>query len=303
MMKVCVHAGGQTEMGNPLRRGNARPRSSPSAGRDGCRVNETESVETYGETDGQARPNNVAPIRIGQPTDDGRVRALAAEYGTRVERRISRLVGNKADALDVAQRTWIRVAQALPQLRDQDRPLPWLMRIASRCSIDWLRENHDRARKQLPTDVGELTIVDMAAGPSASLLAREQRAHLLLALGELHEVERWLLLGHVSGTPYARMAQLFAVSADLLAVRVWRIRKRLGASLETIAAEPVRCGVTAVELLRLIPSERSAGDDDDSRLLASHTESCAACSRRHRLMFEGALALREWIEGPRAAAA
>ena len=47
-----------------------------------------------------------------------------------------RLTGNQADAEDVAQQTFLMAHRNIDQLRQPDRPVPWLLSIARSC---WLK--------------------------------------------------------------------------------------------------------------------------------------------------------------------
>src|SRR5947208_13588079 len=54
---------------------------------------------------------------------------------------IYRIVGNVADAQDLAQEAFIKALQRQDQLKDLDKAAHWLSRIASNTAIDFLRRH------------------------------------------------------------------------------------------------------------------------------------------------------------------
>ena len=57
---------------------------------------------------------------------------------------IYRIVGNVADAQDLAQEAFIKALQHQDQLKDEEKAAHWLSRIASNTAIDFLRRNGTR---------------------------------------------------------------------------------------------------------------------------------------------------------------
>ena len=54
---------------------------------------------------------------------------------------IYRMVGNVADAQDLAQEVFIKALQRQDQLKDADKAAHWLSRIATNTAIDFLRRH------------------------------------------------------------------------------------------------------------------------------------------------------------------
>src|SRR5262245_5313809 len=66
---------------------------------------------------------------------------FVSENMRRVFLLIYRIVGNVADAQDLAQEAFIKALQRRDQLKDLDKAAHWLSRIASNTAIDFLRRS------------------------------------------------------------------------------------------------------------------------------------------------------------------
>src|SRR5579863_492615 len=70
---------------------------------------------------------------------DDRQDRFIAENMRRVFLTIHRIVGNTADAQDLAQEAFIKALQRQDQLKDLDKAAQWVSRIARNTAIDFLR--------------------------------------------------------------------------------------------------------------------------------------------------------------------
>src|SRR4051794_5208335 len=66
---------------------------------------------------------------------------FVSEHLRRIFVQIYRIVGNVADAQDLAQETFIKALQHQEQLKDEQKAAHWLSRIARNTAIDFLRRN------------------------------------------------------------------------------------------------------------------------------------------------------------------
>ena len=147
-----------------------------------------------------------------------------AELLRRYERLLAgflrRQVGD-ADAEDVFQEVWLRVARGAPSFDRTRRFKPWLFGIALNESRTWIR----RRPQSAPHDVRPGDIVDSGAAPSGAtvdverLLANlpgEQREVMVLRYQlDLSEVEISETLGVPRGTVKSRAHAALARLADL----------------------------------------------------------------------------------------
>src|SRR5215468_10566165 len=78
----------------------------------------------------------------------------------RIFLQIYRIVGNVADAQDLAQEAFIKALQRQDQLKDLDKAAHWLSRIATNTAIDFLRR------------AGRVNFADLEALPEPVLRSR-----------------------------------------------------------------------------------------------------------------------------------
>ncbi len=124
--------------------------------------------------------------------DDGQIvnRILAGEedlfeilvrrYQVRVASHVTRMIGNREDALDLTQEIFLKVFQALDRFNPAYKFSTWLFRIAGNASIDHLRKRRPRT---VPLETPD---PDAGAGP----FSPEQRSSGLDPFGELRNAER-----------------------------------------------------------------------------------------------------------------
>lgn len=157
--------------------------------------------------------------------------AAFAEVFERLRPRVfaiaTRLVG-PAEAEDVVMDTFLKVWQALPQLR---RPVVldwWVCRIAHNCAVDRLRSRQSWAgRKDPSVEVAELPD-RQTARPDSIAAADDDAVRVAAALQELSPEHRTtLLLRCADGLSYAEIAAATGVSIGTVMSRLFYARRRL----------------------------------------------------------------------------
>ena len=119
---------------------------------------------------------------------------------------IYRIVGNVADAQDLAQEAFIKALQRQEQLKDADRAAHWLSRIASNTAIDFLRRHGKVNFCEVETLIEPLC--EPSDTPEQAVLRSEHRAYLEEGLSVLTERERTaLILRDVEGLPAEEVAR------------------------------------------------------------------------------------------------
>jgi RNA polymerase sigma factor (sigma-70 family) len=103
--------------------------------------------------------------------------------------RTAYLVAPEADAADAAQDAFIKAYAALPRFRDGAPFRPWLLRIVANESRNRRRSADRRVTLAVRAGVGGPGEASVAS-PEAEVLAGEQRATLLRALGGLRDEDR-----------------------------------------------------------------------------------------------------------------
>lgn len=105
---------------------------------------------------------------------------LVRRYQTRVVAHVSRMVGSRDDALDLAQEIFLKVFQALDRYNPEFKFSTWLFRIAGNAAIDHLRKRRPRT---VPLEVPD-------PESRSGVAAIEHESPGLDPYGELRNVER-----------------------------------------------------------------------------------------------------------------
>ena len=137
-------------------------------------------------------------IRLAQRGDADAFGQLVARHQQAVFNVTYRLTGNRQEAEDVAQETFVRAYRALNRF-DLERPFaPWLYRIAANTALSWIR----RRRPEVALGEGAL-LSDPSPGPEAQAIAAERSARLRAAIASLPPNYRAAIeLRHFQGLSY-----------------------------------------------------------------------------------------------------
>ena len=185
------------------------------------------------------------------PTDAQLVaRSLAQDpeaFGQLIDRHAStivnlayRMVGNQAEAEDLAQETFLAAFKALGSFRADSRFSTWLYRIASNKCTDWLRLKRP-GQGQYDVDADEQLDLHVAEDRTPEVLLSQQQVarELEQAIQRLPPLYREaFVLKHIEGLSYEEMEEILGVSGDTLKMRVYKGRVQL--SRELAALNPKR---------------------------------------------------------------
>jgi RNA polymerase sigma-70 factor, ECF subfamily len=120
---------------------------------------------------------------------------------------IYRVVGNVADAQDLAQEVFIKALQRQDQLKDAGKASHWLSRIATNTAIDFLRR-HGRVTFCELDEIAEPICTPHADNPEQRVLRAERQALLEDGLRTLTARERAaLILRDIDGLPAEEVAR------------------------------------------------------------------------------------------------
>ncbi len=142
-----------------------------------------------------------------------------------------RMVGNRADAEDLAQDAFLAAFKALPTFRADSKFSTWLYRIAANKCKDWLRAKHPPAVELDDNEAVAAHVVEPRT--PERLLSQQQVAQQLdEAIQRLPPLYREaFVLKHVEGLSYEDMQDLLGVNADTLKMRVYKGRVQLSREL------------------------------------------------------------------------
>ena len=103
-------------------------------------------------------------VRRLRERDEGAFRELVSEHRDRIYNLTLRMLGNKAEAEDVAQEVFISVFKTIDTFREESKFSTWLYRVVvNHCKnrIKYLARRHDRSQDELDENVGSVA----EAGP------------------------------------------------------------------------------------------------------------------------------------------
>ncbi|MDB5295871.1 MAG: sigW 3 [Phycisphaerales bacterium] len=171
----------------------------------------------------------------------------AAAYGQLARRHAVRVLAacharaGRSAAEDLAQEVLLRGLRALPTLADPDKFGPWLLGIAARTCLDWLKS---AKRSEVSLDALGGSRDGTAAGGDAFLASadedpcgaagdrREQAERLTTEVDRLPPVYREVvLLYYHQDCTYQQLADLLGVSPATINARLTRARAMLRARL------------------------------------------------------------------------
>lgn len=162
---------------------------------------------------------------------------LVHRFQRRVFAVCRRTLRDDADAEEVAQEVFVRLARKAASFRGDAKLSTWLYAVARNAATDRVR--HDARRPSTP--VADVVAVADDRGPAAEdeVDARATALDVGRALGQLDELSRELLwLIAVEGLSYAEAAAAHDLAVGTVKSRVSRARVQLGQLLGETGAAP-----------------------------------------------------------------
>lgn len=139
-----------------------------------------------------------------------------------------RLCGDRFQAQDLVQETFLRAWKSLRGLRDESAARSWLYTI--------LRREHARLYQRCRPEPGELPCVDLVAAPEFDTSA--EAFALRSGIARLPDKYREpLLLQVIGGFSCTEIAQMLELTPDTVMARVSRARRKMREILATDGAE------------------------------------------------------------------
>ncbi|HYA35488.1 MAG TPA: sigma-70 family RNA polymerase sigma factor [Candidatus Binataceae bacterium] len=140
---------------------------------------------------------------------------------------ISRVTGNRDDALDLFQETCLRAYRAWPTLDSEDGVRPWLFRIATNLCRNRARDMARRSRVFVTTG-NDLS--DAARAHSSSNHSRDGVIDISGAIRALPEKQRLAFaMRKLTGMDYSEIGEALGCSEDSARASVYQALKKLRA--------------------------------------------------------------------------
>ena len=171
--------------------------------------------------------------------DEQAVRALVEQYQGMVFSLCLRLLGNRQDAEDVVQETFIRVVRSLASYDRSRRFEPWLLAIAANRCRTLLAAQSRRREVVIPWE-------HIAAKPSHGLEEEHLREELTQALETLRPEHRQaFVMFHQMEMSYAQIAEVLDCPINTVKTWIHRARRQLVAHLQARRVLESSAGATS----------------------------------------------------------
>ncbi len=181
-------------------------------------------------------------FRRAQTGDRGAFGQLAIRLQDRLYNAIVRVVGDREEARELTQETFVKALTKIETFRGEAQPYTWMFRIGVNLAISHLRKVQRRRTFSLdaPQSGGshgsseqESGLIDRLSrdgqpSPSAAMERREQAEQLIAAMGRLDaEYRAILVMRDVEEMDYQQMADTLNVPLGTLKSRLFRARLAL----------------------------------------------------------------------------
>lgn len=180
-------------------------------------------------------PTDSKLIQRYRAGDMASLEELVSRYEDRVYNLAFRMMGNREDAEDVLQDTFLSVIRSLGDFQERSSFSTWLYRIAANAALTRLRKRSrkEKTEAEFLDEVytvkaearGGANLTDWSANPVRSLLDSEARGQMQTAIEELPEAYRVVfVLRDVQGLPAAEVAEVLGLSVPAVKSRLHRAR-------------------------------------------------------------------------------
>lgn len=163
---------------------------------------------------------------------------LFREHWAHVYRLLKRLVGDPAEAEDLALETFVRLYQKYPLGLDEDESSPggWLHRVATNLGLHSIRSWKRRERYELTA--GKYALEETAEARPAEIMAREEERRLArLALAQMNQRQSQLLVMRYSGLSYKEIAQALQLAPTSIGPLLLRAEREFEKHYRVLAKE------------------------------------------------------------------
>jgi RNA polymerase sigma-70 factor, ECF subfamily len=150
---------------------------------------------------------------ISEQVRESNFERVFLEHYPRVYGVLARLVGDRAEAEDLALETFWQLHRRTRDVRGMQNPGGWLYRVATNLGLNALRSRKRRERYEAEAGVDALT-ADPAADPEEMAAAHEERDRVRHVLGQMDSRQGQLLLLRHSGMSYEELAAALGVSPN-----------------------------------------------------------------------------------------
>ena len=145
-------------------------------------------------------------------------------------------VGNREDALDMAQEAFYRVYKTLDNFHEGEPFAPWFFRILRNACLNFLEKRKRRRTLSIHAqdeEKGEMPLPDGSLGPLRRVETDEARQQFWGALEKVSLKHREIImLRHFEDLEYAAIAQVLDIPIGTVMSRLFHARQKLAQILE-----------------------------------------------------------------------
>jgi RNA polymerase sigma factor (sigma-70 family) len=165
--------------------------------------------------------------------------ALFIEHWARVYRLLCRLVGDPAEAEDLALETFVRLYQKAPAPQEEFNPGGWLHRVATNLGLQSIRSWKRRERYEL--SAGKYALEESGTESPAEIIAREEEQRLArLALAKMNERQAGLLILRYGGFSYKEIAETLKLAPASIGPLLLRAEREFEKQYRALTQEELR---------------------------------------------------------------
>jgi RNA polymerase sigma-70 factor (ECF subfamily) len=158
-----------------------------------------------------------------QAGEDDAFDHLYHRHRARVTAICRRMLGNRNDAEEAAQETFLKAFEALPRFNGRFHVGPWFARIATNVCVDHLRSRGRAHLVALPKDGDELRIEE---GPESLIAGRDLRVRR--AIGQIQPTHaRALVMRNLEGLSHREIGERMAMGPGQVKALLHRARRSL----------------------------------------------------------------------------
>jgi RNA polymerase sigma-70 factor (ECF subfamily) len=162
--------------------------------------------------------------------------ALFMQHWAQVYRLLIRLVGDPAEAEDLALETFFRLYQRYPLQGNESNPGGWLHRVATNLGLHSIRGWKRRERYEM--EAGRYALEDTPEDrPAEILMQGEERRLVRLALAQMNERQSQLLILRHSGLSYKEIAEALDLAPTSIGPLLLRAEREFEKRYRTLAKE------------------------------------------------------------------
>ena len=156
---------------------------------------------------------------------------LNALYKQRICEFIASKIGDWHHAEELTQDTFLKVRQHLQTLREPEKVLNWMFRIANQLVAGWHRKNQRRIQME---SFGEVSVPDMESAAAnvhqlaeTDALDEDRYINLFAAIAQLPELEQEIFRLRLQKKSYEEIAEICEVSVSIVRNRLSRAKQKL----------------------------------------------------------------------------